>query len=201
MPQSNDQIQLGQNLLYPLDDPNTAFSNALQNMGINPYKSNPFVNALQKNAQGARIAYLSDMSKVGGNVLSQPGYATPAEGFGNYLRGQIQGGNLIGTLTRQAQEFPSMLNTVRKYESQMASGTGASELNPYTASLRDIFAADNGKGALGAYASLRSPRLGALAGSYTRALDQRGDAAVRNFALNGNYDDDVWKYIFQSGLF
>lgn len=201
MPQTTDQAQMGQQLLYPLDDPNTAFTNALQDMGINPYRSNPFTAMLQRNAPGARISYLADMSKMSPNVLSMPGYATPSEGFGNYLKSQISGGNLIGTLTRQAQEFPSMIQNVRNYETGLAGGQNASQLNPYLASLRDIFAADNGKGALGAYGSLRMPRLGALGSSYTRALSNLGDSALRNFAQTGTYNDDVWDYMFRGGVF
>lgn len=201
MARTIDENQMGQQLLYPLDDPTAAFTNALQDLGINPYRSNPFTEALKKNAQGARISYLSDMSKMPANVLSTPGYATPSEGFGNYLKGQISQGNLIGQMTRHAQDFGGTLDTVREYEKQLASGQNAADLNPYTAALRDIFAAENGKGALGAYGALRSPRLGALSGSYGRAIGNVGDAAVRRFAQEGTLNDDVWKWMFNGGVF
>lgn len=203
MPRSTDVNQIGQEFLYPLDDPNTAFRNAISDLGINPYRSNPFVSALQKNAQGARIGFLGQQAMRGSdpNLMSQPGYATPSEGFGTYLRNSLQGGNLIGQTTRQAQQFPQLLNQVRAFQDQVNSGQNVTGLNPYTSALNDIFSADDDRGALAAYASLRAPRLGSLGSSWTRALQNAGDAGFRNFAQQGDMHGDVWDYIFKGGVF
>lgn len=194
-----DRTQLGQSVLYPLDDPSVAFNNALQDMGINPFRSNPFTAQLQKTSGASRIAFLADAAQRGGNMLSTPSYSNPSMAYGNFLKSNLQGGNYMGNLGGTARNFPSLLQTVRDYESQLASGQNTAQINPYTAALRDIFAADNGKGALGAYGSLQSAALGPLASSYSRALSNVGDSAVRNFAQRGSMDDDVWKWMFPAG--
>jgi hypothetical protein len=207
MVQTADAHQMGQQLLYPLDDPTTAFRNALQDMGINPYRNNPFVTQLQKNAQGSRIAFLSDMSRNQGpqgyqsNVMDNPAWADPSTAYGNFLHTNLQGGSLLNAMSHYAQNFGNSLKAVQAQEDQMAAGTNAASLNPYTSALREIYRADNGQGALAAYASLRSPALGSLGSSWTRALQNMGDSGMRNFAQQGGVNDEVWDYIFKGGMF
>lgn len=198
MPQNNDTAQIGQQLLYPLDDPTTAFRNALQDMGINPYRSNPFVTALQKQAQGARISFLADRARTP-NAVNTPGVSNPSQAYGEFLKSNLGRGDLLGQMGRDAGNFGSILQTVRDFESGLSNGSLQAASNPYAAGLRDIFAGDNGQGAMSAYASLRTPGLGSLAAPYTRALSNVADQSSRRFAQQGGLNDDVWQWMFPSG--
>jgi hypothetical protein len=196
MPGNNDTGWIGQNLLYPVDDPNTAFRHAMQDIGINPYRSNPFVAQLQRAAPGARIAFLSRGAPQGPG--RQGPYTNVGQDYGSYLRSALTGGNLMGELSNTAQNFYSVINQMKGYEDALARGdTGAVDRQPYFAALRDIFGEDDGMGALSAYASLRTPMLGSgIASQYTRALQAAGQGAMRNFYGQGGPQSSPWDWLF-----
>jgi hypothetical protein len=190
-PQSRNQ------LLYPLDDPNTAFDNALRRTGINPYATNPFTDLLKKNAQGARIAYLAHGKPEGGS------YADPSADYGNFLSSQIQNGSIYNTLNNTAQSFPEIVRAIQQYQNQLNAGnTQAVSQNPLYAGLNDIFGADGGRGALSAFAQLRTPSLGSLGSSWARALQQAGEGAMTRYAQQGGPGQSPWDWLFpSSGVF
>lgn len=176
-------------LLYPLNDPNAAFDNALRNTGINPYATNPFTELLKKNAQGARISYLARGGGGAGDVEGD---------FGNFLTNQIQNGSLYNTLNGTAGNFGNVINAVKEYQRQVGAGnTQYAANNPLYAGLSDIFGADGGRGALSAYAQLRTPSLGSLGSSWSRALQQAGEGAMTNYAKQGNLGQSPWDWLFR----
>lgn len=191
-----DINNISQNLLYPLDDPNTAFTNALQDMGVNPYRSNPFVSALQKGAQGSRISFLAD--KVFGGTGQNSG--VPGQDYGAWLRGRLGSGTLMNEMTALTQggHYGQLLDKVRGFQDQMQNGMNIGTLDPYMSALNDIFSADGGRGALAAYGSLRAPNMGSLGQSYTRALSNFGDSAHRRFLNEGDMGSDPWQWMFGS---
>lgn len=201
MARTQDQYNISQDLLYPLDDPTEAFRNAMQDIGINPFRSNPFVEQMKKFSQASRISYLADRAFNPGAGGVRP-EALPGEGYGQYLRGQLQNGTLLNTTYTHSDpaHYKQILDRVRGYQDQIAAGgTNPGEISPYMAALNDIFSAQGGRGALAAYGSLRSPLMGSLAPSYTRSLADFGDAAMRRFAQEGGVNDDPWRWLFNNG--
>lgn len=192
MPTSDSQ-QMATQFLYPLDDPTSAFTNALRDIGINPYRSNPFVDQLKKSASGARIAFLS-------NTQGGP-HEDPSQKYGDYLRNNLRGGTLMNQLRGSAVGFGDMLRRVRQHEDTLSSGTSGVSLSPYDAALKEIMRADGGMGALGAYASLRSPLLGSLGGAYGRATQAAGEGAMSRYYRQGDARSDPFNWLFaNSGL-
>jgi hypothetical protein len=191
---NGDTSAISNQLLYPLDDPTTAFRNALSGTGINPYRSNPFVTQLMKAAQGSRIAYLANAAGQG----ASPDATDPSGGFGNYLKQALSSGTLMSNLNSTAQNYGNVINGVSQYEQNLnqGSGAGAAAANPFYAALRDIFGANDGQGALSAYATLRTPSLGALGSSWASGVQQAGQSAMANFARNGGPTDNVWDWLF-----
>jgi hypothetical protein len=191
-----DQYQISNQLLYPLDDPTTAFRNALQDTGVNPYASNPFITQLMKGAQGARISFLANQAQKG----TAPAGDQPSLNYANFLHQALSGGagsGLFNQLNTTAQGYPDLIRQVKQYEASLAGGqTGAAAGNPYMAGLRDIFGNDNGMGALSAYASLRTPSLGALGSAWTSGLQNAGQSAMRQFAQQGTPSDSPWDWLF-----
>lgn len=184
-------------LLYPLDDPSTAFDNALRQAGINPFATNPFTDLLKKNAQGARIAYLAH------GKPEQGSYADPEGDYGNFLTSQIQNGSLYNTLSNTAQSFPEIVRAIKQYQGQVDAGnTQAVNQNPLYAGLNDIFGANGGRGALSAFAQLRTPGLGSLGSSWARALQASGEGAMTRYAHEGQLGQNPWDWLFpSSGVF
>lgn len=200
MAQTFDEQELSQQFLYPLNDPNTAFTNALRKMGVNPNRSNPFVTQLQKYAPASRVAFLGDFAQRP-TQMGTPNYASPEAMYGNYLQGQLQQGNLVGSTNAAANNFGSLLAQVKAFEDQLGAGTNITSLNPYTAALRDLFRSDDSMGALGAYASLRAPRMGSLGSSYARAIQSAGQSAQANYYNQGNIHSDPFDWLFTGGVF
>lgn len=207
MPKHGDTQNLSQQFLYPLDDPTAAFRTAMRDMGINLNRGNPFTDALLKNAQGARIAFLSDMSRNQGttgynwqgrpaNVQSVEEWANPSQAYGNFLRSNLQSGNILGALKYFSQNFGNTLDSVRNFEDQVASGQNVESLNPYTSALRDIYRSNDGQGALSAYASLRAPLLGSIGTSWTRATQNAGETAMDRFYREGGLQSDPFDWLF-----
>lgn len=202
MARSQDTQHISQDLLYPLDDPNQAFTNALQDIGINPYRSNPFVEAMKRTAQGSRISYLAQRAfdPARGPVASVA--STPSQGYGEFLRGRLGTGDLTTYLAGHSDptNYATILDRTRQFQDQIAAGTQpATEMNPYMAALSEILNADNGRGALAAYGSLRAPLMGSLGSAYTRSLADFGDSAMRRFAQEGDMRSDPWNWLFRRG--
>jgi hypothetical protein len=195
MPAPVDPRQRNQ-LLYPFDDPSTAFTNALQDSGINPYRNNPFVAQLQKAAPGARVAFLGNTSGNTSQAMSDPGGQ-----FGAWLKNQIGSGSLLNTLSSTAGNFGGILQRVKNFQDAQMGGVNPTGTDPYVAALNDIFGAQGGQGALGAYASLRTPLMGALGQPYGRALQNAGDSAMRQFYQGGGLNDNPWDWLFKGSVF
>lgn len=183
-------------LLYPFDDPATAFNNALRDQGINIYQNNPFVAQLQKAAPGARVAFLGNTS---GNTAESR--ADPHGQFGAWLRSQIGSGNLMGTLGNAASGFGGYIQRLKNFQAAQGDGNNPTGTDPYAAALNDLFGAQGGQGALAAYASLRTPMMGSLASPYTRALQNSGDSAMRQFFQQGGTNDNPWDWLFRGSVF
>lgn len=202
MPQNEDISNISQSLLYPISDPTTAFKNALRDIGVNLNRGNPFADALLKNAQGSRVAFLSDMSRnqtptgYASDVQTNPLWSNPEQAYGNFLRQNLTSGNMLGAMRHYAENFGNSINAVKAFEDQQNAGVNAQSLNPYTSALRDIYRADDGMGALSAYASLRAPALGSIGSSWTRATQAAGDEAQRRFYQQGGINDDPFDWLF-----
>lgn len=203
MPQNQDTRNISQNLLYPIDDPNEAFRNALQDIGINVFRSNPFVSQMQKSAQGARIGFLADRA-FGGAYGADPNSnfrsELPSQAYGQYLRSALQGGNLLNQMHMYTNptNFRQILDKVRGFQDQMNRGElSADEISPYMSGLNEIFSADGGRGALAAYGSMRAPLMGSLGSAYTRSLSDFGDSAMRRFAREADMSSDPWQWLFR----
>jgi hypothetical protein len=183
-------------LLYPFDDPSTAFDNALRDVGVNPFRSNPFVAQLQKAAPGARIAFLGNTS---GNTAQARN--DPSGQFGQWLQSQIGGGSLLSTLSNTASGFNGILQRLKNYQDAQAQGMNPTGTDPYMAGLNDILGANGGMGSVGAYASLRTPLMGALGQPYSRALQNSGDSAMRRFYQSGGLNDSPFDWLFSGQAF
>jgi hypothetical protein len=197
MPAPDDRHDISQQLLYPLNDPTTAFQNALRQAGINPNATNPFTRQLQNSAQGARVAFLQNFSETPAYI--SPTTGNPSAHYGNWLTTLIKSGGLTGQLSNSADRFGQSLDTVRGYERRINEGGDPSSLNPYQSALRDIFASDGGKGAVGAYASLRTPMMGQPLGrAYSAGLDAQADSNLSRFYREGTVRDDPWQWLFSN---
>jgi hypothetical protein len=191
---NNTRDYISQQLLYPLNDPTTAFRTAMVKSGISPYMGNPFVTQLEKAAQGARIAFLAHGGPAGDK------FANPSEDYGKYLQNAISGGSLFDDLTRTASNFGTITDAMKRYGKQLTDGSvSAVTDSPYYSALHDIFSSDDGMGALGAYAQLRSPLMGGIAPSFTRGLQSAGQSAMMNFAQQGGFQDSPWDWLFPKG--
>lgn len=189
MPTTNQTI--GQQLLYPLDDPATAFENAMREAGLNPAASNPFIAQLKKAAQGSRISFLAN------NMGTPVGGADPQAAYGDWLKSQISGGGLLGSLSDTAGRMPQVVQGINDYETRLKNGGTPSMLSPYAAALKDIFASNNGQGGLGAYASLVAPRLGnGLASSFTSGVQAQGDSNFARYAKNADPNASIFDWLF-----
>lgn len=195
---TTDQTQVQGQLLYPLEDPEKAWNNALTDSGYNVYRANPFIQSLQRAGRGNRTAFL--MTNSGQNP-NQP--ANPAEYYGNYLKQQIQGGNAFENLNRAYADMPGAINRIRQHQNSVASGAeDANIANPYMALLEDELGSGNGQGTMDALSYLRSPLLGSQMGrSYTSMLGDILSSSQRTLAQDPatyapNGQRDIWSYIF-----
>lgn len=192
MAQNADTREIGQQVLYPLDDPETAFRNAMRDVGINPMRANPFVGQLMKAAPGARIAYLATGRPESG-VLGNP-----SQGYGQFLRNQLGAGTLFSNMTHVAGNMSEVTNALKQWQDMVDNGNLQQVTNnPLYTALNDILSANGGMGALSAYAQLRTPMLGAIAPSFTRATQAAGEGVTRSFANNANPSDSIWDWIFR----
>lgn len=201
--------QVGQtSLMYPLEDPEKAFRNVLQDQGYNTYRANPFTQMLQRGARGLRQSYIMDRAQGqntgNGNPQTAGNESTGAD-FRNYLTHALGGGRLFATLNQSAEQLPSMIQNVRSYQNDVASGKqDATTANPFMALLADEMASGNGQGTTNALSYLRAPTMGSdLGRSYTSMLGNILDSSQRTLAQDPNTytpgtPRDIWSYIFGS---
>lgn len=185
--------------LYPLDDPGTAFNNALRDVGVNPFRSNPFIDQLSKAANGSRIAFLARgrpmYAASGGSSFSNP-----STDYAAYLKDNLSNGTMFQNLQATAQNWGDTINKMKAYEDSQANGS-VSDVNqsPYYAPLHDLMSSNNGMGALSAYSQLRTPMMGSIGASYNKALQSAGEGAMRKFAQEGGLNDSPWDWLFGRG--
>jgi hypothetical protein len=185
-------------LLYPLDDPETAFRNAMKDQGYNPYAENPFIKTMQRAAPGLAVSYASDMAM--GGMYGNPNDTAGVPDFGQYLRETIAGGpnrNIVERLRGHSDpnQIQRNLSVIRNYRQLQSDGLGAN-FNPYVAYLSDLYGEDNGKGLTNAILATRAPLLGTpLARSYRSGLDASYESAWNRMVRAGDDRGDVWRYI------
>lgn len=206
-PFNNTDANVGRNqIAYPLEDPDTAFRNALQDEGFNPYKSNPFVQSLQRSARGLRTAYVLREATGGvpGNQAGSNNGQNPSA-YQDFLRSTIRNGHIAPQLQQSYAQLQNGVQAIRNYQSDLAAGrTTAAQANPYLALLSDELSANNGQGTANAMTYLRAPLLGAQLGrSYSDLLGDIVSQANRTFANDpASYEPgtnrDIWSYIFGS---
>lgn len=193
-------------LLYPLDDPQKAWDNALQDQGYNIYRANPFVQSLQRAGRGNRMTYLMDKSLYNGGA--QP--ADQGADYGNYLKDKIGSGNAFYNLDRGYVQMQPAINAIRTNQDNIAAGrTTAAQANPYLQQLSTELAANDGQGTADALTYLRTPNLGTQLGrSYASMLSDIVGSANRSLANDPraaapHSGKDIWSYIFggSQGLF
>lgn len=186
---STDAQQVGQNLLYPINDPEAAFGNAIRQRGWNPSASNPFMDMLKQAARGSQIAFLSD------NVRNTNTGENPSQNYGQWLGSAMNSGNLFNKLRSSASGIYGTTKALDDYTASLASGGSVAGLSPYASALKDIFAAKNGGGAMDAYSSLVTPNLGSLGRSYNQGLQAREAQAQYNYAQNPNPNVNMWNWV------
>jgi hypothetical protein len=209
MPQ-NDPTIAKSSIMFPLEDAEKSFDNALVNNGYNPYLSNPFVSSLKRSARGLRQSFIQDRAQRGNGSYATD--YTPSQDFQQYLTDQLRGGNIQQTLSQSARNLPNAITSVRNYQYEMGQGAqNAQNANPYLQLLSDELSANEGQGTANALTYLRAPLMGANLGkAYSSMLGDVVSSANRSLAedpatyLPGNTETpgantrDIWSYIFGS---
>jgi hypothetical protein len=178
-----------ESLLYPLDNPEYAYNNAMSDVGINPYSANPFAKAMKRMAPSLGASYLVEQSS--NNRANTPaGIARTGQGyadgqhtsmpFSTYLRASASGQNVapaynmpgdpsgeyptMGTAAQNVgtslQWLPNAIGDVRTYRNNLNNGSAnMSNINPFMAAFSDQLAAGNGQGTVDLASNLMSPWL------------------------------------------
>jgi hypothetical protein len=185
---TTDQAAFSDQFLYNPDDPTAAFNNAVRSMGYNPNAANPYLSYLRRSAPGLSLAYQQRQALAGG-----PADVPPAQTFGDYLRQNLQGGQIRGELSQAASQLPAL---IQRYRDASASTANLRAVNPYLYSLGQQYAQGNGQGTSGAYAAFYAPFMSQnLATAYGTGLEQARQQALYNYGQNPSLQGDIWSYL------
>lgn len=194
---ADDTYHFRNQLLYPLDDPQVAFDNAMRDNGYRLNAANPFIDVMRRSAPGLATTYAMRASSpnAGGGMYGDPTERGMAD-FGQYLRDNLRSGNMVNEMKWGASTgLPEAVNGLRQYQDALQAGNGQN-INPYTAYLNDQFSADNGKGLVNSLVAMRAPTLGTgVARAYRSGLDSQYSSAFRNLVNAGDTNQDIWRYI------
>lgn len=147
-------------------DPTAAMMAVMRQMGINPFITNPFVQHLLQTAPGLRNAW--NLSNIGAKQNDIEANGGVGQMFGDFLRGQLQGGNVSGTLAQARNNLPNYTNQIRGMYDQITQPGMLDSLPPFLKELDE--ALNNPSQFANLYGSLASPSLGGLGDSYQKAV-------------------------------
>lgn len=148
-------------------DPTAAMLAVLRNMGVNTFRSNPFVQRLLSAAPGLQSAW--QLSNIGAKADDIEGNGGVGKMFGDFLQGQLGGGSVLSTLANARQNMPNYANQINDLTQQVTNGgMDVSQLPVFLKQLDTELNNPNQFAEL--YGSLVAPGLGSLSKSYQSAL-------------------------------
>jgi hypothetical protein len=178
--------------------PQEAIKQAMLASGRNPFRSNPFTEALLRTGPGLQLAAYqkglgSGMSAD--EIANQGGQAGLVKQF---MMDALKGGNVYGSLRNAASGMRGSLDQVTGIQNALAAGTmTAEDVNPFAELLANTF--KNPEGFQGAMTSLMGPLLGNQLGrAYSSQLGDIGTGQLRNQANDGNPESTFWEYMFKN---
>lgn len=207
-------------LLYSLDNPDYAITNAMQDLGVNPYAANPFTNAVRKRAGSLQNSYkLTQAIRPNQNTpeaVTNIGRGGPnsSMAFSDYLRYNLAGVTGSQKYTgydysnpghgpnadpqTAAHYIPHAARAIRDYRNNLAAGNvNFQNINPFLASLSEQWGANGGMGTADFIAQMMAPSLApSMAQAYNRALRASATQAIRTLANEGpGSPNDIWTYL------
>jgi hypothetical protein len=157
-------------------DPTAAMMAVLRQMGVNTFRTNPFVARLLGAAPGLQAAWqLSNIGAKGDDIDANGGIG---QMFGDFLRGQLQGGSIMSTLANARSNMPNYANQLNDLTQQVTNGMDPTQVPAFVKFLDTQLNNPNQFAEL--YGSLMAPALGPMARSYQSALN----ASTFNSAQN-----------------
>lgn len=182
-----------QNKLFDYGDPAFAMQNALRDMGINPYRQNPFIADFMRAAPGLANAHI--IQNAGARPEDVDAMGGTGAMFGSFLQDVLGRGAINSTLRDANSALGSpgsgVFQTLSTYLDNLDNG-GA--VNPYLNMLYERMDNPNEMGNL--LGSLTAPRLGpALGQSYQRGLGASLGGSYRNYIKTGDPATDWWTAI------
>ncbi len=159
-------------------DPVAAMMAVLQNMGVNPFRSNPFVQRILQSAPGLQSAW--QLSNIGAKGDDIEGMGGVGQMFNQFLQGQLSNGSIFSTLANARQNMGNYANQMNQLYGQVGT-QDMSNLAPFLGQLDEQLNDPSGFARL--YSSLAAPGLGPLGQSMDRAIKNNVYGAARNRLL------------------
>lgn len=172
--------------LYPLDNPQMAMMSVLRSMGYNPFETNPFMAQMLKAAPGlAALWQLSNIGAQAGDVAANGG---PEAMFGEFLRGQLQSGNVYNSLAGGLNNANNYMGQISDLASRLNSSTNPLDpktLPTFLGGLENQLNSPSGFANI--FGAMAAPTLGGLAPSYNRGLEAAATSANGNFINSDSF--------------
>lgn len=198
-PQMGSNPQAAGMIRYPTENPRFALQSAIQDMGGNPFRADPYLGMLMNSAQGLASSFM--LNNLGTDASGIAGQGGEGAMFGKYLQGVLgESGGIGSTLAGANSQMGSYLGQLTDIQNQMASGGGGGlqNVNPFAQYIMDQMA--NPGGAAGLQASLTTPFMGRSVGqAYTGGLQDVAGQALRQRGQDLNQSGlprNFWDYLF-----
>lgn len=146
-------------------DPTAAMMAIMREMNINPFRSNPFVQRLLQTAPGLQSAW--QLSNIGAKNSDIQGEGGVGNMFGNFLRSQLQGGDVFGTLANASSNLGNYAGQMRSMYDKLPTMNQA-DAPPFLKELDEMLS--NPMALAKMIGSLNAPGLGPLGQSYESSL-------------------------------
>jgi hypothetical protein len=174
--------------LYPLDDPQMAMMNVLMDRGLNPYKTNPFMQQILGSAEG--LSNLWQLSNIGAKAPDIAANGGPEAMFRDFLMNQLSSGRIMQSLSQGAANFPSYLDQIRGMQDQVGSGgVNPTQIAPFLGGLES--ALNSPKGFANILGSMQAPALGALGKPYEQGLQRSAFGGWRRYIGDPSIVNDL----------
>lgn len=191
--------------LYGYENPQGAFDNVLRDWGYNPYAANPFVQTIRRQARPLQQAFLTEAATAGDPEASRyAGGARSMElaqdpyGYARWLAG-AQDNGVYASLQQAQRNVPHLVRSIQQHQEALNRGVPLTDINPFTQLMMETLAENNGQGTIDYMKQLYAPTISAtLREPYGQALDAIGQSALRNMMYGGNYQGDIWDYLFRA---
>jgi hypothetical protein len=192
---------------YNPSNPQFAMQSAMQDLGMNPFRANPFMAMTMKAAPGLAQAF--DIANVGTGADTMAARGGEGAMFGDYLRAALtgQGGaSIMDPIRAGAAALPGALNQVTAQQNALnasgqgggTAGQGLGDVNPFMGILASIYG--DPQAAAGAYGALGTPFMSSGTGqAYQQGLGNVASQALRregnDYGQNINVPN-FWQYLF-----